>query len=351
MQVRNAWYVVGWEKDLAGGKPFGTRILDEPIVVWRASTGAVIALDDRCSHRSAPLSMGRCEGDRIRCTYHGLLYNTEGRCVEIPGQSVIPPAARVRKYPAVVRHSWIWVWMGDAATADPALIPPAVGFDDPDYLLGSGQLDYAAPAELIHNNLLDFSHLSFVHTESFRATATWAANQPKVTVLPRGVRIERWLPNEPGLYDANPVDNWSSYDYLVPGILLMGSGPYAAGTAQASGFGPPVGATPLSLAFTSQAVTPTTPHTSRYFFMWGPHRRYGNEDARDALMSAAMQAFAEDRAVIEGQARVGGAAALNSRVATAADRGVTLYTRLVERLVREESAVAEEGRGQGLSVE
>jgi phenylpropionate dioxygenase-like ring-hydroxylating dioxygenase large terminal subunit len=98
--------------------------------------------------------------------YHGLLYNASGAVTEIPGPDVIRPQAKARSYPIVDRHSWIWVWMGEASAADETLIPPAVGLDDPNFILGSGQLDYAAEARLINDNLLDLSHLSYIHASS-----------------------------------------------------------------------------------------------------------------------------------------------------------------------------------------
>ncbi|RYD91560.1 MAG: aromatic ring-hydroxylating dioxygenase subunit alpha, partial [Sphingomonadales bacterium] len=142
--VRNAWYVAAWVQDLADGKPLAMTILDEPIVLYRTATGRVVALEDRCVHRLAPLSLGRCEGDNLRCMYHGLLFDPDGKCVEIPGQEMIPAKARVRAYPVVERHSWLWVWMGDPARADAALVPPVIGHDDPDWIMGRGSLDWAA---------------------------------------------------------------------------------------------------------------------------------------------------------------------------------------------------------------
>ena len=56
----------------------------------------------------------------------------------------------------------------------------------PDYILGHGHLDYAAEARLINDNLLDFSHLSYVHTKSFGASEDWAQQRPKITTLERG---------------------------------------------------------------------------------------------------------------------------------------------------------------------
>jgi glycosyltransferase involved in cell wall biosynthesis len=85
--------------------------------------------------------------------YHGMRFTAEGQCVEIPGQDVIPKSACIRTYPVAEQGSWAWIWMGDPNLADPALLPHARGLDDPEWVLKTGQLDYAAPHELINDNL------------------------------------------------------------------------------------------------------------------------------------------------------------------------------------------------------
>src|SRR3569833_2547425 len=95
--VRNAWYVAGWSDELEAGKPFPAAILDEPIGIFRSDSGRFVALEDRCVHRLAPLSLGRCEGERLRCMYHGLLYDTDGAVAEIPGQELLRRNARVKR--------------------------------------------------------------------------------------------------------------------------------------------------------------------------------------------------------------------------------------------------------------
>lgn len=343
--VRNAWYVAAWSHELETEKPYAMKILGEPIVMWRNAEGAVTALEDRCVHRLAPLSLGRCEGEKLRCMYHGLLFAPDGRVVEIPGQDMIPAQARVKSYPIVDRHSWIWVWMGDADAADPALIPEAVGLDHPDYILGHGHLDYAAEARLINDNLLDFAHLSYVHANSFGASETWARVRPKVTQLERGIRFERWLVSEPRMLtregdDGHKVeaDAWSTYDFVVPGILLMPSGNYPPGTAAASGMNPPDPSLQAAgVTFTSQAVTPMTEKTSRYFFSWGPRRDCGDEKLRDILMGIADMAFGEDKLMIERQQLVIDGTPGHRVMPTSSDKGVVLFNRLVERMIREET--------------
>ena len=341
--VRNCWYVAGWVQDLEPGRPMSIDILCEPIVIYRGDSGRLVAMEDRCVHRLAQLSLGRCEaGDRLRCMYHGLLFDPDGKVVEIPGQDVIPPKARVRSYPVIEKHSWIWVWMGDPALADEALIPPAVGFDDPSYILGRGFLDYDAEARLINDNLLDFTHLAFVHQNSFGVEESYGYELPEIRALDRGVRFSRWATRKRRMVadrDAGPCDAFSTYDFLLPGVLLMWSGVFPTGTAKALGNAKPDFSKAMGdVTFTSQAVTPMTSRKSRYFFSWGPHRDHGDEKLRDMLMGIADVAFNEDKVIIEAQQRVIDKTPDPQIMPTAADRGVTLFNRLVEKLVREESA-------------
>ena len=345
--ARNAWYVAAWSDDLPADAPHAISILGERIVVWRSASGALGALEDRCVHRLAPLSVGRCEGDGLRCMYHGFLYGPDGVVKEIPGQDVIPEKARVRRYPVVEKHSWIWVWMGDAA-ADPALIPPAVGFDDPDWILGRGQLDYAARARLVTDNLLDFSHLTYVHANSFGASDTFANELPTVSRIDRGVRFERWVRSSPGPTGRRTgalIDSWMVTDFYVPGVLLMYTGSFPEGTAQACGLGPPPDrdAAIAGVSFTSQAVTPMTEKTARYFFSWGPHRAHGDEALRDLLMGVADKAFGEDKAIIEAQQRVIDDTDDPRPMPTQHDRGVKMYAALVEAMIREERGATQSG--------
>ena len=92
--LRNRWYVAGLSKEVSD-RPLGRRLLDEPVVLYRTSNGTPVALEDRCCHRQAALSLGDIEGDNLRCGYHGLLFDGSGACIEVPSQKAIPPGAQV----------------------------------------------------------------------------------------------------------------------------------------------------------------------------------------------------------------------------------------------------------------
>ncbi|MDE0056678.1 MAG: Rieske 2Fe-2S domain-containing protein, partial [Defluviicoccus sp.] len=132
MYLRNCWYVAAWDHELDGGF-LARTILDRPVVLFRGPDGAPHALEDRCCHRSMPLSEGRLLEETVQCGYHGLEFAFDGRCVRVPGQSTIPPGARVRAWPVVERWRWVWIWMGDPDAADPDLIPDYHWNDDPEW--------------------------------------------------------------------------------------------------------------------------------------------------------------------------------------------------------------------------
>jgi phenylpropionate dioxygenase-like ring-hydroxylating dioxygenase large terminal subunit len=346
MFIQNCWYVAAWSKDILQDQLFAISLIGKPVVIYRSVEGELIALEDRCCHRAAPLSLGRIEGSDLRCMYHGMKYDRQGTCIEIPGQNMIPPKARVRAYRVTERHGWVWVWMGDANKADPDLIPAAVGPEDPNYTLRMGFMDYAANYQLINDNLTDFTHLSYVHSKSFGTSEEFARTRPEVTVIPRGIRVQRWVFNamidqndkrpERGAVAGNEL--WQTYDFLAPGILLMYNAPYPPGTADRAGREAPTSAAgePLSWSFTSQAVTPMTERTSRYFYSWGPNKTPASETIADAMMGVAQLAFGEDKAMIEAQQKSIDVDPDRPEVLTSADAGPMRMRRIIEDLCNAE---------------
>src|SRR5258708_17311278 len=124
--LRNAWYVAAWDHEVTR-EPRAVRIIGDSIVLYRTEAGEPVALEDACLHRKLPLSMGRIVGDEVECGYHSLVFDRAGRCTRIPGVKRVPPAVRVRGYPAVSLYGRGWAWGGGPPP------PPAantVGVDD-----------------------------------------------------------------------------------------------------------------------------------------------------------------------------------------------------------------------------
>ena len=303
MFIRNTWYVAAWDNEVTKDGLFSRTIIGTPVLMYRKEDGGIVAIEDRCCHRGAPLSIGRREGDCVRCMYHGLKFDASGRCVEAPAQQRIPPQAKVRTFPVVERHRWIWVWMGDPDKADPGLVPDTQWLDHPDWRSLDGYIHYDVNYLLICDNLLDFSHLPFVHATTLGGDAAYAAAQPNVEQLDNGVRITRWALNvdPPPFATAvkewdGKVDRWNIYNFTLPATLLMDSG--MAPAQGAGGQGKREG----GIEFRGcQALTPETENSTHYFFAHPHNFSIDKPEVTRSIHESVVHAFDEDRAIITAQ--------------------------------------------------
>lgn len=165
--VRNCWYVAGLSAEFPKEKLTGHVVATRPFVMWRTKDGSVVAYDDRCSHKRFPLSKGRLLADgTLECAYHGLRYDSSGRCVAIPSHpsGPIPPMAKVRPAPVIEQDGLVWLWPGDPARAQGRKPPrlPEVG-DDAWESVVVGPMEVPANYLLLIENLLDITHFYPLH--------------------------------------------------------------------------------------------------------------------------------------------------------------------------------------------
>ena len=168
---KNAWYAAAWDVELKQ-ELLARRICDQNLVMYRRRDGRPVALQDACWHRMLPLSEGKLVDDDVACGYHGLIYNSQGRCVFMPSQNTINPAACVKSYPVVERHRFVWVWPGDPALADPDKVPDLHWNDDPDWIGDGDTIKALCNYKLVVDNLMDLTHETFVHGGA-SATGPW----------------------------------------------------------------------------------------------------------------------------------------------------------------------------------
>lgn len=340
MFLRNCWYVAAWQHELDTSRLLARTLLNEPIVFYQHATEGPVALADQCCHRCAPLSRGRIEDGNLRCMYHGLLFNPAGKCIEIPGQTLIPPKAVVRPYPVVARNKLVWIWMGDPAQADPSLIPDTYALEHPDWRYRPGYMFYRANYQNIVDNVLDFSHLSYVHGQTLGGTDLIAKSKPTVEAFDQGVRIKRYMidgtqpPFSKRFADmGGNVDRWHFYELLVPGNMLMESG------IQPTGTGVREGRHQNSLQFRAyNLITPETDTTTHYFFALAHGFNLDDPSVTDGVYEEVLKAFKEDGAMIEAQQQVIDRVKSPQMVVIAADAGLMQMRRIMDRLIAQENS-------------
>lgn len=167
--VTNCWYVAAFSADVKEGALLARRLLGVNVVLYRDADGQARALRDRCAHRSFPLSKGKLDNGAIVCGYHGFRYDSAGKCIDVPSQPDRCPAGiAVRSYPVVELRPHVWIWMGDEALADPAQIPSAPWLQQSaQWTAGHGYLHADSNYVHLHENLLDLSHLTYLHENTF----------------------------------------------------------------------------------------------------------------------------------------------------------------------------------------
>jgi len=308
MFLWNCWYAAAWDYEVADGVKLARTFLEKPVVIYRGESGQYVALDDRCCHRAAPLSLGRIEGDCIRCMYHGMKYDSNGICIEIPGQDRVSSTHRVRKFPLVEKGRLLWIWMGDPDLADPDDIldyeplssPDWVGHPKPAYL------HYDANWLLIVDNLADFTHLAFVHAKTLGGSEEYAyASTPQeIERLDRGFGFARWhMDSAPPPYHSKvspegttQVDRCNTVRMLIPGIFFMETVFAPVGWDQDGG-----DMTNVREYRNCQYMTPETRATTHFFWDYLRNFRQDEEEVSISLRDSLLAGFYEDKILIEAQ--------------------------------------------------
>jgi vanillate O-demethylase monooxygenase subunit len=339
MFLRNFWYVGASDHEVQT-RPLGRTILGEPVVFFRSQDGTLAAFEDRCPHRSLPLSMGKVIGDVLQCHYHGLQFGRSGKCVKVPGQDLIPSSAQVKTYPVVERYHWIWIWMGDPALANPDDIPDFHWLDDPTWGAKTSYLHAEANWQLVVDNLLDLTHLAFVHETTIGNSALVENAAVKVQRAANNVLVTRWMIDTPppptfvkvGGFTGN-VDRWQIIDFVPPAFLRLDVGGAPTGT------GAPEGRRADGISMRNlNAITPETETTSHYF--WGQCHDFdvNNPATTEKIFDQINTAFLEDVAVFQNQQRMLNLRPNASRVDITADAGAIQARRILDRLYAEEQA-------------
>jgi phenylpropionate dioxygenase-like ring-hydroxylating dioxygenase large terminal subunit len=188
------WYPTLAVGDLAAG-PQAFRLLGQDIVLWQGPEGAPVAMEDRCPHRRAKLSVDSLVVDgTLRCGYHGWRFGPEGGCTLIPQQPDLTPGAkaRVKTFRADARYGFVWVCLDDAPLLDIPVLPHSA---DPAFRqIFEYAEDWDANMLRVCENALDIGHISFVHRKTFGNDAKPASPRLSIVPMEAGVNFKCRVP-------------------------------------------------------------------------------------------------------------------------------------------------------------
>jgi vanillate O-demethylase monooxygenase subunit len=341
--LRNAWYAAGFDKELDDLPLIGRQILGEPVLLYRAPDGSACAIGNRCPHRFAPLHRGRLVEGPVRCGYHGLGFDRTGKCVHNPHGPA--GALAVPAYPLVERSGLLWIWMGDRDLADPSNIPSFDCLDTSRFHVGYGYLYGAANYELMSDNILDLSHIEFLHP----ALGTEQVSRAKVetrtdgdSVVTSRRMIDEILPqNLARVYATGDrlVNRTMEVSWQAPATMLLSV------NIETADEGEPWRTGSQSL----HMFTPETERSTHYFYTGSLPRAKASAEVHQAFLAALGRAFVnEDKAMIDAQqAMIGALDIMELKPALLPiDRAAILARRTLRRLIATESGELAQARAQ-----
>lgn len=292
--VKNAWYVAAHAQEFDEQAPNGTlvsrKICNEQVVMYRTTSGTIAALEDRCPHRFVPLSMGKRVGDTLQCGYHGLTFDAKGACSDAPNDKQQQERICVKAYAVVERHNLIWLWMGDVAQADPSTIPTFEFLADTEnYAVARGHSHIKANYELLTDNLLDLSHVHYLHP-GVHDDVHFSQFDNKLNVEGDTVWSMLWRSNYPmspakqKMMDLpfDVVDGKGHSRWNLPANILVDTAYWEQGTSPEKGLRSP----------SAHLFTPETESSTHYFWASGRTNDIHNE-ARTRITEGRMKLLFE----------------------------------------------------------
>jgi phenylpropionate dioxygenase-like ring-hydroxylating dioxygenase large terminal subunit len=336
----NCWYAIA-TSDEVGRIPLGRQLLGQRVVLFRATDGTAVALEDRCAHRPYPLSLGWLEGDTIVSGYSGFTYDARGFCVGVPTQDEIPVGARVRAFPVHDDAAFVWVWLGDPAVA--ALRPPAAlsWLRDESWATIGDTWETAADLTLLHENFADITHVAVV--DPFIAPPVLRSSPP-----PLEVEVTETTVSFSRTYAAGPMARWQaelagldpalSYvqrergAFVSPGVWVDSWDVEVSDDAAGSG-----GPRTLTFRF-GHAVTPIAVARTRH--AWRVSRNFALEDqASNVLLPIFTDYYRRVQSILEIMQQVLDTDGPRREVSVSADAAALQVRKIIRNMVADETGV------------
>ncbi|MCL2656489.1 MAG: aromatic ring-hydroxylating dioxygenase subunit alpha [Betaproteobacteria bacterium] len=164
--MRRYWVPILLSREIAepDGPQVRVQILGEKLLAFRDTDGHAALIDEFCSHRGVSLYFGRNEKNGICCGYHGVKFDRNGHCVEVPSLPKTREACKhldIKAYPCIERGGIVWAYMGPK---DKQPEPPNLEWCNlPDsHVFVSKRLQECNYLQAMEGGI-DTSHVSYAH--------------------------------------------------------------------------------------------------------------------------------------------------------------------------------------------
>lgn len=338
--LQNTWYPAAWASEVNSDTLLGRQLLGESVLVFRDEYGVAQAVSNRCPHRFAPLHTGKKVDGAVQCPYHGLRFNGSGQCIHSP-QGPIPKAAVLRSFPLVEKYSALWIWMGNAELADERRIPDFSCMDPDTSFVAKRYLRVNANYVLETDNIMDLSHIQFLHPGTLGSDAISSAKtsveqidntvfsnrETRADTLPDFLYKQRRIPQ------GSLVDRWIDVRWDAPASMLLKAGSVATGQPRANGVENDI----------VHLFTPETETTTHYWFAVCNPKSLGAQAegwAEDFVTGLEYPFRNEDLPMLEHQQQMIGDRDFWSLkpVLMAGDAGAVRARRVLDKLIAAEKA-------------
>jgi len=329
------WWIAGHAEEV-GREILPRTLCGKRVVLFRTEAGQAVAMGGICPHRFYPFEKGSLVGDRLRCGYHGLEFDCTGSCSKAPSQSDTPWKTGIASYPVHEAGGLVWIWMGDPEQADPSLLPDLSSIG----LAGKGWVVNTSPGvqlkgrySLLIDNLLDLSHVSFIHADTIPAGEALVHIPSDFIATDRSVNVERIGRNIPSnpffqmLFPdySGPVDQHFDTHYLGPCLIRTGGPIYRAGGDE------------LGCLNFIHGITPETATSCHYFVMTARNFAVENSGISQMLLDMGDRIQPQDIDAIEAIEQVlKRSDDLPREISGRADTGGIRVRRLLEKQLADE---------------
>lgn len=151
-----AWYAVCKSKEVKNGKSLGIWCGNQNLLIKRFKNGKIVAYERYCHHMGADLLFANEVNNTIQCNFHGLCYDTDGKCKQMCNTTSL---YNLKTFSVSEKYGLVFVYLGGT----PKYLLPELKLDKGPILHFPSQ-KLTCHHHILIPNPLDSVHIMPVHS-------------------------------------------------------------------------------------------------------------------------------------------------------------------------------------------